>query len=126
MIAVSLGFREAGGEKGVRQRMSWSAPGTFQLGGDYLDRAGPWQITAVVERKGLAPTIVRFDWTVGTLGVVGPGSARGGLERGLTLLAALLLVGLVAASAWILLGKPFLPLQAPSRENRTLKELARP
>jgi len=46
-------------------------PGLYQLGGNYLSLAGPWQVEVAVRRRGLEDSVAHFDWTVAA-----PGPAR--------------------------------------------------
>lgn len=40
-------------------------PGLYQFGGDYLSRAGDWQVTIAVQRQGRPDSITHFTWKVG-------------------------------------------------------------
>lgn len=40
-------------------------PGVYQVGGDYFNRDGPWQVDVTVQRPGMPDSQVRFYWTVG-------------------------------------------------------------
>ena len=40
------------------------APGQYQVAGDQLSLAGPWQVDVVVRRKGLEDSKASFQWTV--------------------------------------------------------------
>ncbi len=39
-------------------------PGLYQVGGNYLSLAGPWQIQVVVRRLGFEDSVATFDWAV--------------------------------------------------------------
>ena len=47
------------------------APTTYQVSGDQLSLAGPWQVQVAVRRKGLEDSVTQFQWNVAA-----PGPAR--------------------------------------------------
>jgi len=49
-----------------------AGPGLYQLTGNYLDLAGPWQIDVVTKRPGQPDTLARFNWVVAPPGVLQP------------------------------------------------------
>jgi len=82
-------------------------PGLYQVGGNHLSLAGPWQVQVVVRRRGIEDTVAQFNWVVAP-----PGKARPviisnhSLESPLTIAAALSLMMLVLITvAWVWLAR---------------------
>lgn len=88
------------------------SPGLYQLAGNQLSLAGPWQIDVVVRRRGIEDSKARFQWTVPP--PVVPRRpvvvSNRPLEPLLSPLAAILLACLAACAAAATVGRVRAPL----------------
>lgn len=74
----------------------------YQVTGNYLTQAGPWRITVVIQRYGLADLWVDFAWMVPPMGVVQPVLlSKAPLAPILTPIAGLLVVLLLLVARWL-------------------------
>jgi len=77
-------------------------PGLYQLGGSQFSLAGPYQVEVVVRRRGVEDQVAHFSWMVAPPGETRPVVVSNrSLEPGLTLVAALLLLGLLGVTGWV-------------------------
>jgi methionine-rich copper-binding protein CopC/putative copper export protein len=89
---------------------------TYRASLDALTQPGRWQIDVVVRRKGIPDSMASFNWTVLPLGNLPPVLvSRSPWRDALSLLAGLMLLGVLAACAVVYLGPRFPPRPRPAK-----------
>jgi len=73
---VALTFAYLGETREVQEPLAGIAeevePGIFQLAGNYLTQAGPWQIDVTIQRHGKADSTAHFFWVAPPAGKIAP------------------------------------------------------
>ncbi len=80
-------------------------PGLYQIGGNQLSLAGPWQVQAVVRRGGIEDSVAEFNWAVAPAGKTRPVViSKQPLESLLTFTSAIiiLMISVGMAGLWLI------------------------